>query len=272
MTKQDKKFVAVVWNHYHEAGRHTLPWRHTDSPFHILVSEIMLQQTQVDRVIPKYLAFVDKWPDPTSLASAPLSEVLRAWQGLGYNRRAKMLHECATVVTEDYEGVLPNTYEALRKLPGVGTYTAAAVMAFAYGTAVPMIETNIRTVYFHHYYNTSSAVTDAEVQKVVARTQDADRARDWYYALMDYGSYLKRTSGARLTNSKHHKKQAPFKGSTRQLRGTIVRLLSEKPLQRTSLIAACAPFTVEQVEAQLAALQLEGLVVVKNKGRYSLPD
>ncbi len=189
MTKKEKVFAKVVRTYYKQHGRHILPWRKTKNPYRIFVSEIMLQQTQVDRVIPKYKAFLKLFPSLVALADASLGEVLRAWQGLGYNRRAKMLHSCAKEIMESYTGKFPKDQKTLLSLPGIGPYTASAVMAFAYNEPVVLIETNVRTVFIHHFFSDQTDVTDTEILALVDRTLDRKNPREWYYALMDYGSY-----------------------------------------------------------------------------------
>jgi A/G-specific adenine glycosylase len=154
--ERDTAFRRTVWAHYKKHGRHTLPWRATRDPYRILVSEVMLQQTQVERVIPFYTDFLKKFPSARALARAPLAEVLRAWQGLGYNRRARLLRETARAVTDDHGGRFPTSVEALEKLPGIGPYTARALAAFAHNRGSVFIETNIRTAVMHHYFPESA--------------------------------------------------------------------------------------------------------------------
>jgi len=170
MNKKERAFVEMLWGWYRAQGRHGLPWRHTHDPYAILVSEVMLQQTQVERVIPKYTAFIARFPAVSKLAEAPLADVLILWQGLGYNRRAKYLHECAKSIVREYGGKFPKSEVELRSLPGVGAYTAGAVGAFAFDEGVPIIETNIRTVFIHHFFNNRDVVSDAEVLQIVKRT------------------------------------------------------------------------------------------------------
>lgn len=264
-------FQAHVYDYYETAGRHTLPWRHTNDPYHILVSEIMLQQTQVDRVIPKYEAFLKKFPTPEVLAQAPLSLVLTLWVGLGYNRRARYLHEAAKAVVK--RRAFPRTLDDLQKLPGVGSYTAAAVAAFAYNEPVVLIETNLRTVFLHHFYKSSKGtVTDRELLTVIDSTLDHAKPRVWYYALMDYGSYLKREIGNHRDKSASYKKQSAFKGSKRQIRGYIIRSVSsaQKSVAVAALLKqATFPLEREILLEQLEALTKEGMIV-KTKGGYTL--
>jgi A/G-specific adenine glycosylase len=214
------QFRRLVWAHYKKQGRHDLPWRKTHDPYRILVSEIMLQQTQVKRVIPFYTEFTRRFPSAHALAQAPLADVLKVWQGLGYNRRAKMLWQAAAHIQD------AKTIEVLEQLPGVGPYTARAVAAFAYNQGVTFVETNIRTVVMHHFFPTKRNVRDAEVLKILEKAYPKGRAREWHYALMDYGSFLKQ-SGVRLnTKSKHYTKQSVFRGSLREARGAILRELA----------------------------------------------
>lgn len=270
MTSTEKRFVQTVWDFYKENGRHTLLWRQTKDPYRILVSEVMLQQTQVDRVIPKYEEFLAAFPTFGALAEAPLGAVLGHWQGLGYNRRAKMLHECAKAVVRDYGGKLPKDEVKLRALPGIGPYTARAVLAFAFCIAKPLIETNVRTVYIHHFFPDDTDVTDAMLLPYIERTLSQDNPRAWYYALMDYGSYLKRTVGNNITKSKHYTKQSTFKGSDRQIRGAIIRQLTTLGSLSYKKLLLAVPFDELRVAAQLERLIEEGMVV-KVKQSYSLP-
>lgn len=269
MNKQEKKFIETVWGYYKLNGRHDLPWRRTKNAYRILVSEIMLQQTQVERVIPKYKSFLKKFPSITLLASAPLGDVLREWQGLGYNRRAKMLHECAKIIVRDYSGIFPKTHSALMKLPGVGHYTAGAVMAFAHNEAVPIIETNIRTVFIHHFFKARDGVTDTEFFRLIERTLDMKNPREWYYALMDYGAHLKKTIGNQNTRSRHYTKQSVFKGSDRQIRGAIIRTLAEGEMTRKDFHQKFS-FDIQRIDEQLERLREEGMVVCVRQ-KCSLP-
>lgn len=220
-----KALLTALKAHYMSHARGHLPWRRTRDPYKIMVSEVMLQQTQVDRVIPYYERWVKKYPTSKKLAAAKLSDVLKVWQGLGYNRRGKYLWEAAKILTRDGWG---------SKLPGVGPYTAAAVRAFAFNEPTVFIETNIRTVFFYHLQHShileNVRISDKELLPLVeeALKKSKMEPRDFYAALMDYGSYLKR-QGVRLnTKSKHYKKQSKFEGSTRQKRANKLRALLER--------------------------------------------
>ena len=259
-----------VYAYYRAHGRHDLPWRLTRDPYKILVSEIMLQQTQVERVLPKYELFIKQYPNVKALAKAPLGAVLGLWVGLGYNRGAKFLHEAARAVAA-HKGKFPTTAAGLQTLPGVGPYTAGAVAAFAYNEPVSIIETNIRTVFTHHYFKEATGVSDAEIMAKVEKTLDRENPREWYYALMDYGVYLKKTFGSNNAQSRHYTKQSKFTGSDRQIRGFIIRTLTttQKPLNLLRISKAGQQYEKERIRMQLEKLQAEGMI--KNeKGRSTL--
>lgn len=217
----------------------------------------MLQQTQVDRVIPFYNAFVKQFPSAKSLAQAPLHEVLKAWQGLGYNRRAKMLHAAAKQIVNDG---MPKTVEGLEALAGVGPYTARAVAAFAYDENVLLIETNVRTVILHHCFEDRVGVSDAEVLKTLANVSPKKRGREWNWALMDYGAHLKRSGVAVNAKSKHYLKQSSFSGSVREARGAILRELGKGAVSKQKLGLLLGPDRRTQVLDALHALEDEGFV------------
>jgi len=272
MNQREAKFVKTVIDFYTVNGRHVLPWRKTSDPYLILVSEIMLQQTQVERVVPKYQAFISAYPTAVALAQAPLRDVLVLWQGLGYNRRAKSLHEATRHIRTHYAGEFPHSREAIMCLPGVGPYTAGAILAFAFNEAVPMIETNIRTVYLHHFFRSKTDVPDTELRSFILKTLDTKSPRTWYYALMDYGSYLKKTLPNPSKRSKHHTVQSKFVGSSRQIRGAIIRHLGESLVPKTSQAIAkeLSHFEARRIAEQLAVLVAENLVTKKSK-HYQLP-
>jgi A/G-specific adenine glycosylase len=192
-----------------------------------LVSELMLQQTQVARVIPKYEAFLERFPDAGALAAANLGDVLTSWQGLGYNRRAKYLWQASQQIGKRF----PDNLEDLVKLPGVGKNTAGAILAYAFNQPVLFVETNIRSVYLHHFLADRESVTDTEILDLLEQTLDLARPREFYWALMDYGSFLKQTAGNNISRSRHYVKQSPFAGSKRQVRGAVIRTLARRGYQ-----------------------------------------
>lgn len=257
-------FQRHVYAHYDKNSR-DFPWRRTKDPYRILVSEIMLQQTQVDRVVPKYRAFLKKFPTMRSLASASLRDVLALWQGLGYNRRALSLHALAKIIDEKYHGRIPRSEPELKQLPGVGPYTAAAIIVFAHNQPTVLIETNIRTAYLHHFFENQTGISDVELSSFVEATLDRENPQKWYQALMDYGSMLKRTVGNASQRSKHYKRQSKFTGSARELRGAIVRLLVSKPALSLSSIARHAKRNKTEVSTELEQLAREGMVVKKER-------
>jgi len=230
----------------------------------------MLQQTQVERVVPKYQDFIKQFGTARRLAAAPLGIVLKAWQGLGYNRRAKYLWQAAQTIVEMNKGIFPNNESGLRSLPGVGPYTASAIMAFAYNEPVALIETNVRQVFLYHYFSRKEGVHDTDILKLVERTVPAENAREWYWALMDYGSHLKQQYGNLTQKSKHYTKQSKFHGSDRQIRGAIIRILaSTTPLTKKKLEKELSFYEAERVTKQLRQLCKECLVTMK-KGLYQL--
>jgi A/G-specific adenine glycosylase len=238
MTKQ--QFQKIIWTRYKQNKRE-FPWRNTRDPYRILVSEIMLQQTQTDRVVPKYKAFLKLFPTFKVLARASTTDVLIAWQGLGYNRRALNLKRAAEKVVSDFKNKLPSTLPELISLPGIGHYTAGALLAFAFDLPSPFIETNIRTVYLHFFFNDKVKVHDKEILKMVENTLPQKNIRDWYYALMDYGVLLKKENGRKNINQRsvHYKKQSTFKGSHREMRSKVLKLLlknSKVPLRFKAIV------------------------------------
>lgn len=250
-------FQEMVWDKGRELFRR-MPWRDNTEPYYILVSEIMLQQTQVERVIPKFLEFMQLFPTIETLAAAGLDDVLRAWSGLGYNRRAKFLHAAAQKVASEYKGTFPSTLSELLKLPGVGVNTAGALLAYSFNMPSVFIETNVRTVYFYHLFVHQEVVTDAELRTVVEQTVDKEHPREWYWALMDYGSYLKRSGVSLNAKSRHYKKQPPLKGSVREVRGQIIRDLSKGDVTQAELAKIVK--ADERFEPALEGLIKDGLV------------
>ncbi len=233
----------------------------------------MLQQTQVERVIPKFEAWLKEFPDWKTLAKAPLPKVLKLWQGLGYNRRALNLQRCAQVVIKGYNGALPHGEKELLALPGIGPYTASAVRAFAFNQPVVMIETNIRAVYLHHYYSDQHNIDDNQLRPLIEKTLDQKKPREWYWALMDYGSYLKKMTVNPARRSKHHVRQSTFEGSHRQVRGAILRALTKKDalttqnLRRTLRSEGIA---AERITPALVQLATEGFISINKSKRVQI--
>lgn len=256
------EFQELLWDKGRDLYR-TMPWREDTRPYYVLVSELMLQQTQVDRVIPKFNAFIARFPDEQTLASAPLADVLTLWSGLGYNRRAKFLYESACKIVTEFNGAFPDVYADILRLPGVGPGTAGAIMTYAFNQPIPFIETNVRTVYFYHFFPDGEKVTDEQVKNTVEQTLDYDHPREFYWALMDYGTWLKKNGAGRIAQSKHYKKQSPLKGSLRELRGIIVKQLARGDVPIVDLRAQYADD--ERFTDAVNGLLYDGLVTETNK-------
>ena len=268
-TPEVKDFQQFVLSFYRSRGRE-FPWRATRDPYAILVSEIMLQQTQTDRVVPKYEAFLKEFPCVEALSKASVADVVRMWMGLGYYRRALNLHKAAKVICEERGGDFPTTIQELRSLPGVGSYTAAAVGAFAFGIAAPMIETNIRSVYLTFFFPKRRVVTDKEVSQVVEETLYRRDPRRWFYALMDLGVELKRLDRSINTRSKHYVRQSKFHGSHRQVRAAVLKTIAEKSRRFEEVLSELS-YPQEKIELALTQLEREGFVIKKRSGLFAVP-
>jgi A/G-specific adenine glycosylase len=221
---------------------------------------MMLQQTQTQRVVPKYLAWIESFPDANTLAQAPFSDVLEAWVGLGYNRRAKYLQDACRAVVERYGGIFPSSPAELESLPGIGPYTARAVSTFAFDIPNAFIETNIRSVYIFFFFRDSVDVHDREILELIAQTVDTENPREWYYALMDYGADLKKKVVNPGRSSLHYTKQSKFDGSTRQARGAVIRHLTAHGASCVREISEGEGIAYERIEKAAKKLVTEGLV------------
>ncbi len=266
----------LITEYYAVHGRHDLPWRQSEAngqfdPYKIMVSELMLQQTQVSRVVPKFTAFLSVFPNVTTLAAAPLGAVLAEWSGLGYNRRAKFLWQAAQTIMQDYAGGLPKTAEQLVHLPGIGPNTAGAILAYAFNQPALFIETNIRSVFIHHFFSGQDAVRDAEItSKLAAMLAAEPDPRTFYWAVMDYGTYLKQTVGNTARLSAAYTRQSKFAGSRRQVRGAILRELATQPQTVNTLRISIADTRLADVLTELLG---EGLIAYDvTTGAYSLPS
>jgi A/G-specific adenine glycosylase len=260
-------FRDLILSYYRAHGR-DLPWRHTTDPYRILVSEIMLQQTQVERVAVKYPEFLDRFPDFKSLARARRSEVLLAWQGMGYNRRAIALQETARRVTEEYGGRLPADVETLATFPGIGKATAAAISAYAFNMQVAYIETNIRRIFIHFFFQDREGIRDDEILPLVERTLYRENPREWYSALMDYGTVLKKRTANPNRRSASYSRQSRFEGSDRQIRGRILALVLDEGTvtEKEVILRLCEePGRVKRILGDLAR---EGFVA-ESEGAYT---
>ena len=263
-----RDFRAVVLEQYRQTGR-SFPWRGDLDPWGILVSEFMLQQTQTDRVVPYWKRWMSLWPTPSALAEAPLDQALREWSGLGYNRRARFLREAAAVILDRHGGSVPDDAEALDALPGVGPYTARAVATFAFGKSEVFIETNIRAVFLHFFFPDEEGVADSRLLPLIAESLDRSDPRRWYWALMDYGSALKRVTVNPSRRSAHYVRQSRFQGSLRQARGAALRSLAAAGPSTVSALSLSTGIEEPRLSAALSALIGEGFVA-ENTGLYRI--
>jgi A/G-specific adenine glycosylase len=271
------QFQNDVLTYYRTHGRHDLPWRKTVDPYRILVSEVMLQQTQVPRVIEKYKEFLETFPDVGALANAPLSAVLKVWSGMGYNRRGKYLRDAAICIVEKYSGVVPVDSVTLKALPGIGPYTASAILIFAHNSPDTLIETNVRTAFIHAFFKTTAMadkkISDRELLPLIARAAEGQDPREWHWALMDYGSHLKKIHTNPSRRSAHHSKQSRFKGSLREVRGLLLRLLNDSSQTEASLfkkvLAHDVSIDTDRYQKALAGLARDEMIV-KQRGKWSV--
>lgn len=222
-------FQDMIKQYYHVHKR-SLPWRENITPYHVTVSEIMLQQTQVSRVLQKYPEFIERFPSFAALAQADLKNILHTWQGMGYNRRALYLRSIAQNIIHQYNGILPKDPTILDTFPGIGKATACAIVTYTYNIPTVFIETNIRRVFLHHFFSHKENVRDSDIYPLVEKTLDTKNPRDWYYALMDYSTFLAKTQENANKKSKHYQKQSKFEGSTRQIRSAVLKLLLQHQL------------------------------------------
>ena len=267
---QIRSFQKKVYKYYDTHGR-DLPWRKRVTPYRVLVSEIMLQQTQVDRVIEKYKEFLSAFPDFKTLAKAPLPKLLKIWSGMGYNRRALSLRKLAQVVVTEHKGRLTSDPDTLMTLPGIGPYTAGAVSAFAFNKPVVFLDTNVRRVFIHEFFADRQGVHDDELVPVIERALDTDNPRKWYNALMDYGTMLKQEHGNPNIRSAHYTRQSPFENSNRQVRGRIVKALVGGAALTADRIVKETGMDAERVRKNLEQLEREGFLV-KKRDRYLIHD
>lgn len=265
-----KVFQEIIYNYYKNNARE-FPFRKNITPYNVLVSEVMLQQTQTGRVSEKFLNFTAKFANFQELADASLEDVLKAWQGLGYNRRAVALKTISEKIVNEYNGKLPKDIETLQSFPQIGHNTASSVVAFAYNLPTIFIETNIRRVYIYFFFPGNNSVKDNEILKLVQKTMNFKNPREWYYALMDYGVMLKKTHPELNKRSAHYKKQSKFEGSNRELRGRILKmLLKQQPLSEEKIINKLQK-KPEKTKKILEILMKEGFIEKKGE-LYFIPS
>jgi A/G-specific adenine glycosylase len=252
-------FRKTIVDHYKSMGR-LMPWRETRDPYRILVSEIMLQQTGVERVLKIYPAFIAAFPDVQELGRASLRDVLRQWQGMGYNRRAIALKRAAEIIVMEHDGHVPSSRVELERLPGIGKATASAILVYAFGHREVFIETNIRRVFIHFFFSDRDDVRDREIRALVESTLDAANPREWYYALMDYGTMIRKTIADPNRRSAHYRRQSPFAGSERQVRGLILRAMVAQQGMTAHELLRTLDLPDEQVSRNLRKLAEEGFI------------
>ncbi len=266
MAKQS--FKKKIYEYYSEHKR-SFAWRNIDNAYYIVVSEIMLQQTQTHRVVDKFEQFIREFPNLESLANAPQDKVVANWQGLGYNRRALALKQVAERVVKEFNGIVPDDPDTLVTFKGIGPYTAASICAFAFNRPTVFIETNIRAVFIHEFFPKEKEVHDKQLMPLIEKTLDTKQPREWYYALMDYGVMLKKAHKNPSRKSAHHTRQSKFEGSDRQVRGAILKMLiADRSLSEQEFIEAI-PREASKVKRIVSNLEQEGFIRY-NKGYYYL--
>lgn len=217
------KFQKTILDWYKD-NRRDLPWRRTKNPYRIMVSEIMLQQTQVSRVIPKYKEFLQAFPTLEALANSKDADLIAVWSGLGYWRRARFLKEACKAIIKDHNGKFPKDVPTLLTLPGIGPYTAGAISCFAFGNTSSFIDTNIRRVYLHFFFPDKEDVKDSEILPLAEKAVWKEDPREWHWALFDYGAMVLKDKKINR-KSKHYTKQSTFVGSFRSYRAHAMRFL-----------------------------------------------
>ncbi len=279
MTDRNRKQLAelaAILRRQRKTGRRDMPWRAAagDSgpldPYRVLVSELMLQQTQVSRVMRKYSAFLARFPDVSVLAAASISDLLQEWQGMGYNRRALFLKRAAEEISMRRAGKFPAAIAELIELPGIGLATAGAIAVYSHNRPEIFIETNVRRVFLYHFFPRSQKVPDKKLIPFIEAALDRENPREWYYAVMDYGSQLAAREKVANPNrrSRHYAKQSKFEGSNRQIRGAILKILvREGGLSRRALEKKAGPNdprTTANIEKLIAEgfLRQEGSMIL----------
>lgn len=278
----EQEFRNTVYQYYHTHPREVdMPWRVDYNPYYVLLSELMLQQTQVNRVVEYFNTFISVWPRLEDLANASLFDVLFYWQGLGYNRRAKFLHLCAKTIVSQHNAIIPQDIEDLQKLPGIGVYTSAAIMTFAFNKAVVVVETNIRRAIIHWFFSDETNIKEQLIRNKTAEVLDFAQPRIWNWALMDYGSSLNTHVENPNRKSRIYRRQSKFEGSNRQVRGTIVRVLVSKvgrqnkkhlckEVEKQIVQQKNSHCNFEKIDYNLKMLEEEGLIACE-KNMYYIP-
>jgi len=264
-------FQRHVMEFYAAKGRHDMEWRHTGDPYKIVVSEIMLQQTQVPRVAVIYPKFIEKFPDVAALAAADQADLLAAWQGMGYNRRALNLRKLAEVIVNEYGGKIPEDPAILKTLPGIGPATSCSIAAFAFNRPVVFIETNIRRVFIHYFFEEGVVVDDRELIPLITAMLP-ENSREWYWALMDLGTALKASVQNPNQRSRHYTKQKTFEGSDRKIRGEVLKRMLEEKTGTPEVFAEEMNEDPERVRRIMGAMTDEGFFVREEGEIYRLQN
>lgn len=267
-SQQEAEFKKEIWAYYQREGR-SMPWRDTKDPYKIVVSEVMLQQTQVSRVLLKYPEFIRAFPSFKTLATAPTVKILQKWSGLGYNRRALYLKALSRIVTDRYKGRLPDDPNTLITFPAIGGSTAGSIIAFSYNKPTVFIETNIRRVFIHFFFSGRTKVHDEEILPLIKKTVDQKNPRRWYYALMDYGAMLAKQMPNANRKSAHYVKQKAFEGSDRKIRGEILKMLLNTELITKKDLQNRLKQNDARIDIIVTKLIAEGFLK-QIKGRYQL--
>ncbi len=258
--KKSDIFIDMLWKFYHQQRRNFV-WREHITPYRVLISEVMLQQTQVGRVEGKFNAFIQTFPTIQSLATASLHDVLAAWSGLGYNRRGRFLWQAAQTILHEHQENIPQKEDLLVLLPGIGKNTAGSIVAFAYNKPTIFLETNIRAVLIHYFFSHREKVDDKELLPILTELVDQQKPRDFYYAMMDLGVWIKKNYKNPTQKSRSYTKQSPFEGSVRQVRGAILRtILTRKKISQQELFETLA-YEKELFDQAIAQLTTEQLII-----------
>jgi len=282
------EFKEAVLSNYRQQGR-KFPWHYTD-PWGVMVSEFMLQQTRAERVIPYWENWMKLWPRPEALADASMETALRAWSGLGYNRRCRYLKESAAIIVNENGGRVPETPQALLSLPGVGPYMSSAIACFAYNFPAVFIETNIRSAVIHCFFPSRDDVRDSEIIPILEAALDRNvpqpspkpsvrehrkgsplDPRTWHYALMDYGAFLKSTTTNPSRRSAHYTRQSPFNGSFRQARGKVIKALVSMGQCSAEELKLASGLEEQKLYDVLEKLKEESFVA-EDGGSYRIKD
>ena len=260
-----QEFQKKVFSFY-QKNKRDLPWRKTTDPYKILLSELMLQQTQVNRVILFYEKWITRWTTIDALASATRSEVLQAWMGLGYNSRAINLHKTAQKIVTEFDRDVLEAMKQYEEIPGVGRYTSQAVQIFSTNADFVTVDTNIRRIFIKEF-NLPEKVSDKELWKLAEKCLPIGKSRDWHNALMDYGA-LHLTS--KKTGIKPKTQQSRFEGSDRQLRARVLRILlqGDESLTNMSRTLNVASSWLQRILEKLVSEE----IISKKNNRYYLKE